>query len=269
MASPTNELYQPLIDAYAHFNQYLFSGTLPAVIFTLQRKKHTAGFFAAQRWGDREGNMCSEIAINPTYFADSRIIEVMQTLVHEMVHVWQFHFGLPSQRHYHNREWADKMVRVGLMPSDTGEPGGATVGQHMSDYIIKEGEFLKVASDLINRKTFALTWVDRLALPKLREPVIAALDATPASIEVLPSEVLAATSADAVCESLESFFANTSLSSQCAANQQLPSSFFLNEVARKPSRQKYVCSSCNVKVYGKPGLRIRCEDCHTSFITDD
>ena len=170
--SPTNELYAPLTGAYDHFNIHLFNGNLPPVIFTLQRKKHVMGFFAAKRWGNLQGETCSEISINPSYFATSRIIEVMQTLVHEMVHAWQHHLGTPSDGHYHNKEWARKMIDIGLMPSDTGEPGGNIVGRNMSDYIIKQGRFLAVAEALISDSNYKLQWVDRFVLPKLHEPVI-------------------------------------------------------------------------------------------------
>ena len=34
----------------------------------------------------------------------------------------------------YNKEFAEKMMSVGLMPSTTGKPGGKTVGQKMSDY---------------------------------------------------------------------------------------------------------------------------------------
>lgn len=47
----------------------------------------------------------------------------MQTIVHEMVHLWQYEFGKPSHRTYHNKE-ADKMA-IGLMPSNT-DLGGKT-----------------------------------------------------------------------------------------------------------------------------------------------
>ena len=89
-----------------------------------------------------------------------------------MVHAWQFHFGLPSEGHYHNKEWAQKMMDIGLMPSDTGEPGGAIVGRNMSDFIMKQGAFMQAANELLDDKTFNLRWVDRLALPKLHEPII-------------------------------------------------------------------------------------------------
>ena len=36
-----------------------------------------------------------------------------------------------------------KMEQVGLIPSDTGEPGGNKTGQHMSHYIDSNGQFIR------------------------------------------------------------------------------------------------------------------------------
>ncbi|WP_296044537.1 SprT-like domain-containing protein [uncultured Alteromonas sp.] len=273
MTTPTNELYQPLVDAYDHFNQTLFHEKLPAVIFTLQRKKNVAGFFAAQRWGNIEGGKCNEIAINPSYFANSRIIEVFQTLVHEMVHAWQFHNGTPSTGHYHNKEWAQKMIEIGLMPSTTGEPGGDIVGRQMGDFIIKEGAFLREARVLIENPQFSLMWVDRLALPRLSEPVIADLKMNKQDgIKPEPNKDELQALANSACESesLYSYFSAITTEQDKPANESLPSDFFISnsEVARKPSRYKYECPNCSTKIYGRLGLNIMCCDCNTKFVSD-
>lgn len=65
-----------------------------------------------------------EIALNPEYFAAVPLMEVLQTLVHEMVHLfWQAHFGTPRCVLPQPR-MANKMERLGLMPTDTGQPKG-------------------------------------------------------------------------------------------------------------------------------------------------
>ncbi len=66
---------------------------------------------------------------------------VISTLVHEMVHLWQQEFGTPSRSGYHNREWAEAMEAVGLMPSDTGLPGGKRTGQRVTHYVVPGGRF--------------------------------------------------------------------------------------------------------------------------------
>lgn len=264
--SPTNELYAPLIKAFDHFNRALFNNELPPVIFTVQRKKNVMGFFAAKRWGNAQGELCSELSINPSYFASSRIIEVFQTLVHEMVHAWQFHFGLPSEGHYHNKEWAQKMMDIGLMPSDTGEPGGAIVGRNMSDFIMKQGAFMQAANELLDDKTFNLRWVDRLALPKLHEPIIVDNPVLKPNSQVEhcahASDII---NADVISLRDEAQFA--SYASQREGFSSMPD-FLIPEVAKRQTRSKYVCPGCSTKIYGKASLNVICGDCELPFIKE-
>lgn len=60
-----------------------------------------------------------------------------------MVHLWQHHFGKPTRSGYHNREWANKMESIGLIPGDTGEEGGKQTGQKMTHYIEDGGKYEK------------------------------------------------------------------------------------------------------------------------------
>jgi hypothetical protein len=41
----------------------------------------------------------SELALNPEYFGVTPIIETLQTIVHEQVHLFQRIFGVPSKKH--------------------------------------------------------------------------------------------------------------------------------------------------------------------------
>lgn len=158
---PTMQTYGELQRAYAHFNTELFGGQLPECLITLQREKQTYGYFSSKRFVHRDGvTTVDEIAINPSYFAVVPMMEVLQTIVHEMVHAWQHHFGDPGRRSYHNQEWADKMEEVGLTPSHTGQPGGKRTGEKMADYPAPGGKFLEVADALIT-KDFTLSWLDR------------------------------------------------------------------------------------------------------------
>lgn len=138
---PTVETFEPLQQAFDWFNHELFDDSLPQCLILLHRKRQAAGYF----WGDQfsavnGAGSIDEISLNPTLL-DRPEIETLSTLVHEMVHQWQHHYGNPSRRAYHNREWANKMEEVGLQPSDTGEPGGRRIGQRMTHYIIPGGPF--------------------------------------------------------------------------------------------------------------------------------
>jgi len=113
------------------------------------------GHYSYQKWFHIDDQETDELAINPTMFTRYPLLEICQTIVHEMVHGWQYHQGEPSERNYHNREWADKMISIGLMPSSTGAPGGKEVGQKMSDYPLKGGVFLNASEELINSHVFA------------------------------------------------------------------------------------------------------------------
>jgi len=75
---------------------------------------------------DRQSRL-HELSINPEILCMD-LIEVYSTLVHEQCHIWQYTHGNPSRPGYHNKEFAEQMISVGLMPSTTGAPGGKTVG---------------------------------------------------------------------------------------------------------------------------------------------
>ncbi|SUI48840.1 SprT-like family [Salmonella enterica subsp. indica] len=106
MLNPTADTYNELQIAFEHFNKELFNGEIPYCLITLQREKKTYGYFSSKRFVHRtEKTATDEIALNPSYFAVIPEIEIMQTLVHEMAHAWQFHYGKPGRRGYHNKEW--------------------------------------------------------------------------------------------------------------------------------------------------------------------
>jgi hypothetical protein len=134
--------YGGLQEGFDHFNRELFSGKLPDVFITYQRKAGMAGHFAADRYSGRIGTFGKhELALNPDAFISQTDKQICQTLVHEMTHVWQHAFGKPSARGYHNKQWAAMMKAIGLQPSNTGMVGGKETGQHMMDYIIPGGRF--------------------------------------------------------------------------------------------------------------------------------
>lgn len=143
--------------AYDYFNEKLFGGSLPDCLITLQRKRGARGYFCAAIFIARGGDQkTDEIAMNPEHF-NRHDADVLSTLVHEMVHLWQQHFGKPSRNAYHNREWGKKMESVGLIPSDTGMPGGKQTGQKVSHYIVEDGPYIKHANALLE-SGFTLRW---------------------------------------------------------------------------------------------------------------
>lgn len=147
LTSPTAETYKTLNSAYEYFNKNLFDGKLPACLITMQRKSKARGYFCPERFETRkeEASYCHEIALNPAHFKDRSDEEIISTLVHEMVHLWQEEYGHPPRKNYHNREWAEKMEEIGLIPSNTEEEGGRKTGQSMSHYIDPNGKYTRQA----------------------------------------------------------------------------------------------------------------------------
>jgi len=266
--NPTSELYDSLEEAYDFFNAELFGALLPTVIFTVQRKKGVMGYFAPDRWGNMRGNKCHEIAINPSYIANSCLIEVLQTLGHEMVHCWQHSFGSPGRGHYHNREWARKMIEIGLMPSATGLPSGSMTGQLMSDYIIENGPFFHVYEQLKSQKGFQLKWIDRIAANKVFDPAFYPITEAVQQDNRPESEGgLAGVSEPQESPSPVPLPQQTIHEPTYA--EVAPIDMFIPAPARsKNSKKKYSCHSCNLNVWGKPGLNIICGECHSSFSED-
>ena len=253
---PTHELMYPIIKSFHHFNDELFLSVLPNVIFTFQRKKGIMGFFAPERWGNEGGDTCGEISINPTYIAESSLMEVMQTLVHEMVHYWQFVYGNPSRSNYHNKEWSLKMQGVGLMPSSTGRKGGETTGQNMSEYVIENGLFLQSFKRLVENNSFKLQWVDRYSFPKLNY----LLEELEEDVKIVSDNVASETSDVEIERTLEAF--------HNPIKENFPQNFVFQEISKKQTRSKYVCPSCEIIVYGKATLNISCDDCNEKLVKD-
>lgn len=227
--SPTKQTYSELQHAYDYWNSHLFNNSLPSCLITLQREKKTQGYFCYNRFINDSGDYTDEIALNPSYFASHGLRETMQTLVHEMCHLWQYHQGTPGRRGYHNKEWADKMESIGLMPSSTGLPGGSRTGDRMADYVISNGRFDKLYEALIGEH-FNVSWMDR---------VIECVNYQGVSVGV--SSDTPGVRLEAIENPIET------------------------QVSNRSNRVKYCCYSCNVNLWGKPNLNIICGECGNKF----
>jgi hypothetical protein len=183
VSKPTQQAYAEMQKAYDFFNQELFDNRLPYCLITLQRQHDTYGYFSANQFQNRtDGEQTHEIALNPSYFAVRTIQETLSVLVREMVSLDQrLHTKrdkLPRRR-YRNTEWADMCEAIGLMPTDTGMPGGKRVGDNVQTYVIEGGPFDQACSKLVD-DTFTLSWVDRFP-PRLPQPVVDTTDSIEAS----------------------------------------------------------------------------------------
>lgn len=250
---PTEEAYAELQHAYDFYNAELFSGALPPCLITFQRQKRTFGYFSKERFGRRrDGRKTDEIALNPEYFAVVPMVEVLQTLVHEMAHLWQEHFGKPSRACYHNMEWADKMEAIGLMPSHTGQPGGKRVGQSMGDYVIAGGLFDHATKRLL-ADGFAISWLDRFPVSPPARPVVVS---SPASGQWLED--------DSVDPAIDDDPLLASAWTTPPADLH-PNLVEAAKSGNRSNRNKYTCPGCEINVWGKPGLRVLCGECNMTL----
>jgi len=248
MGTPTQDFYGLLQWAYTFFNERLFRGELPHALITTQREKNTMGYFSIERWASPDGLKAHEIALNPAYFAHHALIEIFQTLVHEQCHLWQHEFGQhKSRRGYHNKEWAEKMQSLGLMPSSTGYEGGRVTGQTMSDYPAPGGRFLEVCYELMT-SGFTLPWVDRYGAAsracQVRQHVAPVINTT--EDEIMPSYDLLYTQVSTLIPDVMPVEAT-----------QL--------AARAKQKSRYHCDGCNTNVWGKSGLNVTCGNCDLPY----
>lgn len=227
LPTPTEEQFLCLNNAYKYFNSVLFQGELAGCILNFSRKKNTHGFMAPERWRrvEESNQYIHEISLTPTTLY-REAIEIFSTLVHEMTHLWQWDFGSPSRNGYHNREWAAKMEEVGLIPSDTGKPGGKKTGQHMTHYIEEGGRYEQAFHNM--PKEFILPFT-----------------------------------------TLEGDMMRSLLSGNPGTDPDGASSKKAKLRTSGRKKTKYTCPGCKINIWGKPGLKIRCEECEESLEVTD
>ena len=160
--TPTIQNSRTLQSAYNFFNRELFARQLPQAMVTLHRYAKANGYFHAEQFNRRAdaSQRTDEIALNPDTFKGRTDADILSTLVHEMVHQWQHHFGKPPKEVYHDRQWATKMQEVGLQPlalDKDGQPTGKQTGKRVTHCIIADGPFYTACLKLQGLQ-FRLHW---------------------------------------------------------------------------------------------------------------
>jgi hypothetical protein len=153
--NPTSVTYVSLTQAYNYLNNEIFlhpyHAPLPTCLITLQRKANCRGYFAGARFVTRDGSQTTdEIALNPSTFKERNTRSILSTLAHEMVHLQQHHFGKPGKGGYHNKEWGEWMLAIGLKPFSLDQPG-KMVGNKVTHEIIPGGAFDVACAKLIEK----------------------------------------------------------------------------------------------------------------------
>lgn len=214
---PTNAQFAAYRAMWNYFNAVLFGGVLSHVILNFSRRARSLGFFAPERWKDSSNQTTHEVSLNPAYLTRGTMKDTASTLVHEMAHLWRHEQGNPPRGGYHDRQWADKMEQLGLMPSATAAPGGQRTGYKMSHYIVASGAFER------------------------------AFEAMPADCQ-LPW----------MCGIDEDAIEGKGKGKNKG-----------KEEAKRKLKLKYSCRKCELNVWGRAGLRLRCDDCDEELVTAD
>ncbi|NJM80980.1 MAG: SprT family zinc-dependent metalloprotease [Flavobacterium sp.] len=238
--TPTIEFYSLFQFIYDYFNKDLFNNELPNCMIVITRKTYTMGYYSNERWVNKDKKKTDELAMNPLYFSNRNFIEVLQTMAHEMCHVWQFHFGNTSRGGYHNKEWGNKMESIGLMPSNTGKVGGKKTGQQMMDYPIQNGVFFKSCFKLIENDIFETLWYDRTFKEKVENITSNHENVIPEFNNV----------DDKIVDLLYTPF-------------QVETPIF--ESTQDSSKSKYQCPNCRTNIWGKRNLSIICGLCDSEY----
>lgn len=241
--TPTTGFYADLQSAFDHFNAELFEGKLPQCLLTLRSASRAYGYYHAGRFVSPTGEQIDEIGLHPGFFTLRPIESVLSTLVHEMIHHWQEHFGTPTQTNAHNQEWSKKMESLGLMPSGTGLPGGKKTGRSVSHHIIPDGVFLTSCRKLVE-SGFVIPWLDRH------------LPAEPESQTV-------------VVQALKD--AGVEYESSAPPVARLPEAIDGKSVVYRPApkkastREKLTCPQCANKAWVSPETKIICGVCNVEM----
>lgn len=239
---------------YDHFNEELFNSSLPDVMLNFSRRKGMVSFFKAKEWYDYEEDEhgeemmrdeYGEISLNPDKL-DKEPLVTCSYIVREMVHVWQSLYGVPSKcKGYHNKEWANEMMRVGLTPVSQDKPGKQT-GMKVFHTIEFDGKYSTVFSKIPPRKYLPF----KTTVP-IREELKAQmiLESINKKREEEGEEPL---------EELIEFEERNGLVINMAG---------IEEKRHDNAKNKftYQCPGCHTKVWGKDGIDLICGACQCGY----
>lgn len=252
---PTIETYPELQRAFNYFNEQLFDNKLSSPLFILESNVRFAGHFTKDKFTSADGKRKThQIALNPARFHKASVKENLSTLVREMCHQYQVEHGQESRRFYHDKQWADYMQERGLIPSDTGLPGGKRTGQTMKHYIEVGGRFDVLASQLI-KDGFSFAWHDADTMARHRQNEKQRENITKQR-QILSSAANASTTSASSIATLK-FTKGGSAANLLVSHSEgeLP--------YNSSNRVKFICIVCSQQCWGKRGLKLLCgnQDC--------
>lgn len=118
----TKQQLSELYKAFEYFNKNIFRDVLPKVIIVLQTRgnKPAYGWITCGKvWKGTEENKIEkyEISISTEYIKRENI-EILSTLIHEMVHLYNLENGIKDvsrQNRYHNKKFLQSALKFGMI----------------------------------------------------------------------------------------------------------------------------------------------------------
>src|SRR5215475_10792446 len=108
---------ESLQEAFNYLNQNLFDGKLPDAFIRYETKANSDGFYTPDGFSGRAAKFSKDaITLNSSRFANRTNQQILAVLGHQMLHHWQQHCGKKPNRHYHDEEWSQKSIEIGLQP---------------------------------------------------------------------------------------------------------------------------------------------------------
>ena len=248
-------VYKELQQAYEFYNNELFDNYLPECIITLEKTMKYIGYFEADSYRENkengEGGKKHEIRMSSEYFAVRPIEMTLSTVVHEMCHMYCHILKIGGRRGYHNKDWAETMERVGLIPSDTGLKDGKKTGDKMSHYIAENGLF-EIKTKKIIKNGFIL-------------PLVAVLmnDVVCYTYDEAKEKAVPGKQNVFLDEENNEVKGKPVLCGTDNGGKDIVK--ILIEKKSAKTRSLYICK-CKNKVYGKTGLSMKCNDCVSDYI---
>lgn len=223
------ELYTKVQTVIDELDKVFFSGKgkqkIPQVVFAINNrcKRCCLAYVQADALYDKNTDKKLQyMAINPDYLNRS-IGEVVSTICHELCHVYEHAYIHIPRGGYHDKQWADLMKDCGLEPKYFNK--GKTTVSHT---IIKGGEFeafMKKFVEEHGENFFNIVSYSQEVQKKTRKEL---------GLEDGDDEEDEEPKADNADKPIKKYNRN---------------------------KIKYICPSCGMKVWGKSGLSISCNEC--------
>lgn len=163
-----NEVYEVLQSVFDFYNDELFETRLPNVLLSVDYKsRNSLGYCGYNFYEDKKTKQTIHtIGMIASHF-DRSLKDIFSTLVHEMCHVERInakHLKPPSGG-YHDKAWAEMMLKVGLTPVSYDNPGKMT-GNRVSHEIDIGGPFEVATQKLFDQKTVEVNILSRIKKKK-------------------------------------------------------------------------------------------------------